>query len=297
MVRSKCCPLGSPKKNAFSEKSLFARLAIILAGVVVNFLFGVVAFAGIYSTIGIPTPRGEVVVTDVKADSPAAAAGLQSDDVITSFTNEAGEPVSLTTSDAFIAYVESHGEEEITFTIQRGEEQQTLQAIPQLVTVDGQEAIRIGIGLSDSELLFYPWWQMPLRGAVVGLQDSVNLAVFIVQALRDMVVQSFQEGTLPKELSGPVGIVDQTYQSGMLQQGWLARLNWMALISVNLAIMNLLPIPALDGGRAVFLLLEPILGKARRLRWETWANNYGMMLLLGLIVLITLKDIWQIVVR
>src|SRR5690606_14538319 len=116
---------------------------------------------------------------------------------------------------------------------------------------------------------------------------------FILMSLADMVGQAVRTGQVPSDLAGPVGIVDQSVQSGMLDT-WLGRANWVGLISINLAIMNLLPIPALDGGRTLFLFLEPLLGKARRQRCELTANNYGMFFLLALILLVTLKDVYLI---
>lgn len=290
-------PEGVTHENRYSQKSIPARMTILLAGVVVNFVFGILAFAGIYSTIGIPAERGNVVVTNVVEGSAAAQAGFQSDDVITAFTNDEGQRISLSESQQFIEFVSDHPEKELQVFVRRGEEEQILLATPEKNEETGEVQGRLGVGLSDSELVFYPWWQMPFRGMLVGLQESIRLSGFILVSLKDMVVSTVQKGQVPSDLSGPVGIVDQTYQSGILQDGWLGRLNWMALISVNLAIMNLLPIPALDGGRALFLLTEPILGKDRRTRWEQWANNYGMMFLLALIVLITAKDVWKIFVR
>ncbi len=292
-------PEGVTEKNRYSQKSLPARMTILLAGVAVNFVFGILAFAGIYSTIGIPTPLDAVNITDVAEDSVASRVGLQVDDSIIAFLDDSGERIQLTSSQPFITFISERADKQVQLVVRRaGENEELVMTVtPEKMETDGEEYGRLGVGLSDSELRFYPWWQMPFRGMVVGLEESIRLGGFILVALRDMVVTSFQEGQLPSELSGPVGIVDQTYQSGILQDGWLGRLNWMALISVNLAIMNLLPIPALDGGRAVFLLTEPFLGKGRRTRWEQLANNYGMMFLLGLIILITAKDVWQIFVR
>lgn len=290
-------PPGVTADNRYSQKSIPARMAILLAGVAVNFLFGIIAFAGIYSAVGIPTARGEVVVTDVMEESAAVVAGIQADDTIVAFIDDGGQRVVLSESEPLITFISEHPEKEVQLVIRRNAEEQVVTATPEKLAQAGEVQGRLGIGLSDSELRFYPWWQMPFRGVWVGITESIRLGGFILISLRDMVVTSFQEGQIPADLSGPVGIVDQTYQSGILQDGWLGRLNWMALISVNLAIMNLLPIPALDGGRALFLLTEPLLGKERRTRWEQWANNYGMMFLLALIVLITAKDVWQIFIR
>lgn len=279
---------GIPESRMFARQSQSKRLIIILAGVAVNFLFGIAAFMGLFSVIGIPTPKGFVLVTAVSPGSPAETAGLAVNDQVISFS-AVGEAISVSASQPLIDAIERHRGEAVTLRVRRDSQE-----------IDVSAALRsekpvndglLGVALEDTDLKFYPWWQMPFRGALQGLRDSLNLSRLVVSALGDMVARLVTKGEIPKDITGPVGIVDQAIQNEVLKQGVPGALNFAGQLSINLAIMNLLPIPALDGGRAIFVLLERALGRARRIRWEQKANLVGFIFLLSLILLVTAKDI------
>jgi len=116
------------------------------------------------------------------------------------------------------------------------------------------------------------------------------LSYLIVTSLGQIVGNLFH-GHVPQEVAGPVGIFKQASQAGFFSHGVLELINFAGLLSVNLAVMNVLPIPALDGGRALFIILEKIIGKKRVQLFEGYANYGGFALLMIMIVLITLKDI------
>jgi len=281
------------EQSKFASKSIGKRLFILLAGISVNFLFGALAFAYIYSRIGIPTPTGKVEISEVVENSPAKAAGFQLGDRIVAA--QADPDKEFTSSNQFIYFISQHQGETVEVVLEREAQQQIASVYIRTPEETGPNEGAVGLLLSDNELKFYPWWQMPFRGMGVGFQEAFGLALLIVDALKQMLADLFLRGTVPKDVSGFVGIVDQAVQVEAVKQGFMSNLNTAALLSINLAIMNLLPIPALDGGRAVFVLAEPLLGKKRRARWEQKANTVGFVFLLGLIVLITLKDIVGII--
>lgn len=280
--------------QAYRNKPIWARLTILLAGVFVNFVFGVVCFAVIYSVQGIPeVTQTQVYIAAVDPTSPAAEYGLQEGDVVFAAGDSAESLTQVQTSSDLIAVISSIPDSDFVLQYERGEEM-----IQETVPLrDPNENGRLGVSLSNStvDFKFYPWWQMPLRGTVVGVQDSLALGKLILQSLSSMVGNLVSQGTVPSDLKGPIGIVEETYKSGILAEGWQGSVNWLGLISVNLAIMNLLPLPVLDGGRSLFLLLEPVLGRQRRLRWEQRANSVGMLLILGLFVVISISDVIGIV--
>lgn len=285
------------ESQKFTSKTELQRLFIILAGVVVNFVFGVLAFAYIYSRVGIPTPTGQVEIVEVLPDSPAAEAGLEVGDAIrvVEAPSEQAPALAPTTTGEFITWVSQQSGQNINLTLERAGATQSA-----LLYVRTQEEIptgegAIGIGLSDTDLKFFPWWQMPFRGMWVGVQDALAMGRLILDTLGMMLVNLITKGVVPTEVSGPIGIVSQAYEFEAVKQGFLGNLNTAALLSINLAIMNLLPIPALDGGRAIFIMMEPFIGRERRRRWEGKANAVGFMFLIVLIVLITVKDIVGIV--
>lgn len=281
------------RNHAFSQKPIWQRAVVLLGGVAVNFLFGALAFAAIYTKVGIPEPYGYVKVTAIEEGAPASQTALAVDDVLIGFRDREQTVVTPTNAE-FTGYIAEHLGQEVTIVYQRNREEQSVPLRLRTKEEIPAGGGAMGVGIEDTRFVFYPLWQRPFRGIVVGTSESLKLGLLIVRGLGEMVGQIFTRGQIPDELSGPIGIVSETQKSGILEDGWLGRLNWMALISVNLAIMNLLPIPALDGGRTLFLLLEPVLGSDRRLRWERQANYYGMLFLLGMIVLISLKDIWKI---
>ena len=140
----------------------------------------------------------------------------------------------------------------------------------------------------------HPWWQMPFKSALYGLEQAIGLGILILQALGTMVQQLLRQGVVSEDLAGPVGIVHQAQESGLFSEGFLAILSFTGMLSINLAIMNVLPIPPLDGGRALFIILENFLGKNITQRVEQVVNYGGYVLLLMLIVLVTARDIFRL---
>lgn len=282
---------GVSAERMFTHKPQWSRLVIVLAGVAVNFVFGILAFAALFSIIGIPTPRGFVEVTEITAGSPAEMAGFALGDMVQTFTVD-GAAEKIQDSQRFIQLIEENKGKTVEIAVRRNGDEFLL--APQLRAEKPVDDGYLGVGLDDTDQKFYPWWQMPVRGVWRGLQDSLMLGRLVVQALGDMVGRLVTRGEVPKDLAGPVGIVDQAYQADILSQGPLATIHFAGQLSVNLAIMNLLPIPALDGGRAVFIVLESVIGKKRRALWEQKANMAGFVFLVGLILLVTAKDIFNL---
>jgi len=137
---------------------------------------------------------------------------------------------------------------------------------------------------------------MPFRGTWYGIKQAVGLGYLIIQALFQMVVQLAVTGQVPKDVAGPVGIVYEAQQGNIITDDFWSNLGFAGMLSINLGVMNLLPIPALDGGRALFILLEKIFGKKHIQKIEAYANYGGFALLILLILMITYKDIMRIIV-
>lgn len=285
----------------FYEKSAAARLAVILAGATVNFIFGVIAFSVVFSLVGIPRQPTQAVVAEVRADSPAAQAGLQPQTAIIGMITSTGS-IPIKSYDEVVKAVNAHKGETVTLQLQGPCQRDVCQEKYWEVTVrlrtDAQTPAgsgSLGVSFEQEVLTFYPWYQMPFRGAWFGIQQAVLLGWSILQALGSMVHDLVTRGILPSEVAGPVGIIHQASSSGVLTQGILSIILFAGMLSINLAIMNVLPIPALDGGRAVFILLEMIVGKKRVQAVEGYANYGGYALLLGLIILVTARDIFRII--
>lgn len=279
----------------FYAKSKRARLLILLAGVFMNFVFGVLAFAIVFTRNGIPELTNSPRVGVVAENSPAQTAGVQPGEVITQVQIDSLTSEHIADSSEFVAVVNENLGKTLTVTLEKDglSRQVEIYARPQSERPAGEGAI--GIAFDAIELRFYPWWQMPFRGMWVGLQQSVGLSWLILQAFADIFVKLFTQGQVPEGVAGPVGIVHQATKLGLFQEGWATILNFAGMLSINLAILNLLPIPALDGGRAMFVLLETFIGKRRRAQIEGRLNYVGFGVLLLLIVAITLKDVIVVV--
>lgn len=275
---------------AFFMVPAWKRMLVVLAGATVNFVFGVIAFGAIYSRHGIPTDLNAIRVEEVAPGSPAAAAGLPTNSLVVK-VEVGSQVVEVKKGEDLIKTVADHRGETVQLVTQEGIEYQVYVRKSEEVP-EGQGAL--GVVLTDFEMRFYPWWQMPFRGIWVGLKAAVSFGGLILQALGTMVRDLVLMGQVPADVAGPVGIVYQAEKEGFLREGFWTQLNFAAILSINLAIMNVLPFPALDGGRGFFLGLEMLLKKRIKPQIEQWINGVGFMLLIGLIVLISIRDVGRV---
>ncbi len=273
----------------FYTKSKLRRLCIIYAGAAMNLLLGALIFAGIYTVMGIPTSLPHPRIDQIVEHSPAQIAGIQPGDEILQV-----EGKLIKNSQEFITAIqEKRGSTLGLVWIRGGKEYQGSVYVRTLEETPEKEGA-LGVVLIDTELRQYPRWQMPFLGIKQGVQDSIMFSRMILTVLGDMVAGLFTRGKIAGDVSGVIGIVYTTQKEHVFDRGWLAIANFTALISLNLGIINILPIPALDGGRAVFVLLEGLIGKRRRMIAENYANTVGMVILVGLLVVISVKDVWMI---
>ena len=275
---------ANPARAFFSQKKR-VRLLVLSAGVVMNFLLGVGLFSVIYSRLGIPTKTETVRIMEVTADSPAAAAGIKPNEVVIAVGRE---PIKST--DRFIELVNTYQGKEVEITLgdgTKGKYGRIVMVTPRANPPDGEGAL--GVVISSVEMKQFPWWQMPMRGAWVGLKEAVAWGVTIGGGLGKMVSRWIVAGEAPRDVAGPVGILQLT--GDVKRAGILALLQFMGVLSVNLAVLNLLPVPALDGGRLVFLAVEAVTRKKIKPGIERMIHAGGMILLLGLMVVVTVNDV------
>ncbi len=279
------------ENGRFYDKPARARAVILTAGVIMNFLLGILLFAVVYSFVGIPVKTDRVRIVEVVADSPAAVAGVAIDERVAEFRfGEITEKISDTTQ--LVKLVTENAGNEIDLLVMGKEGGERLVKVtPRKDPPAGQGAL--GVILSNVELTKFPWWQMPFRGAVVGLSEAIAWGRDIAGGLGKMVYGLVTGKGVPKDLAGPVGIYQVSGQ--VIKQGVLATLQFIGILSVNLAVLNILPFPALDGGRLIFLGVEKLIGKKRKNTVEGYVNTAGMVFLLSVMALITLRDIFRLV--
>lgn len=292
---------GIELSGSFYEKSKKARLEVILAGVVFNFIFGILAFAVVFYQLGIPTPLdNQARIQTVSSDSPAAKANLLANTNIVAFkvneqwieTNDIpkvqefvaahlGETVSIRTTSICDQEKCPDQYQESSIYLRTKEE-----------TPSGEGTM----GITFSEAIFknYPWYLMPLMTIFHAFKQSIALSWLIIQSLGQLLVDLFSGKGVQQEIAGPIGIVDQASTYGFFDGGILSIINFAALLSINLGIMNLLPIPALDGGRAVLVILEKFFKRQKIDKISSYLNYFGYISLLALMVIVSFNDIRNI---
>ncbi len=275
--------------DSFSHKDPWRRAVVLAAGVIMNVLFAFFVLS-IGFSVGLPgmantdTDSGAIVsnqhlqIVQVEPSSPAEEAGLQAGDIITSIDNT--EPQSV---EEFQSYTEPRLGEQLVITYTRGELTDTTTVIPTSVYEAGKGAI--GIGLAETALVRYPWYQ----AIWMGLKATISLFVQILVGFAMLVWALVTGAGGAIDVAGPVGVAVLTGQ--VAQLGFVYVLQFVAFLSINLAIINAIPFPALDGGRLLFLLIEKIRGKAMRQRTEALINTVGFFTLILLVLIVTFRDI------
>ena len=258
-------------KNSFAGKPKRVRLLVLLAGAVMNFLLGVVLFAAIYTRLGIPEKVDYLVVTAVAKDSPAEEAGIKLEDKLIDFS----------ATDKFIAFINEHRGQEVRLRLKDGRE---VLVTPRLAEATPQGEGALGVAITNVDVVLYPFWQRPFRGMWFGLKEAVGWGKEILWSLTKINA---------KDVAGPVGIYE--ISKDVTKQGWIAILRFVAILSVNLSILNLLPLPALDGGRLIFIGIEAVRKKRVKPEWEQAIHLAGIVLLIGLMVLVTINDVRRLI--
>lgn len=283
--------LSSPE--AFFNKPIWQRAGVLLAGVIMNFILGVFVFGIVYTHVGIPTKTDKVTISGVGENTPAMAAGIRAGEVVKKISQ--GETdVAFVGMEDFVKKIDVLKGKEIEITlIDNGGKDHIVKVTPRLNPPAGEGAL--GVALSSMEMKMYPVWQRPFRGAAYGLTEAWSWGKEIAGNL-GMVFWGIVTGKgLPKDVSGPIGIYQVSKE--VYKIGWVAVLQFMGVLSINLAILNVMPFPALDGGRIAFLFVEKIIGKKLKNRIEGYVHTVGMIFLLGLMAVITFRDIWKLIVK
>lgn len=271
-------------KDRFYNKPSWQRALVFTAGVMMNFLLGVALFATIYSIIGIPTKTPRVHIGEVTAGSPAEIVGLKTDEIVFGFEE----------TDKLVSFINENKGKEIALTIinKEGMERE-VKVTPRENPPPGEGSL--GVVLTSVEFLKFPWWQMPFRGVVVGLKEAMAWGKEIAGGLWQIVYGLITGKGVTAEVKGPIGIYEISGQ--VVKQGIIPTLQFIGVLSVNLAILNIMPLPALDGGRLLFLPVEWIIGKKRKNKVEGVVNTVGMIFLLSLMLLITVRDVIGLIKR
>lgn len=277
------------RSKYFWAKSRGQRALILSAGVFMNFLLAV-AITTLLLTRGITEPTKIVHVETVVAGSPAALGGLQVQDVVKSVQyaeNTGIQTKDLSEPQELIDIVKAHAGTTVTLTIIRNNTSLTISLIPRTNPPQGEGPL--GVAVSNLEKHKYPLYQAPFLAVKINVERMWMMLTSLGSVIAKLVTgQKIATG----EISGPIGIAQVTGEA--VKYGFDAVLEFMAILSLNLALLNILPFPALDGGRLAFVIADKF-GKKARPAVERMIHQIGMIILMALILLVTVNDILRIV--
>ncbi|MBI3255932.1 MAG: RIP metalloprotease RseP [Candidatus Andersenbacteria bacterium] len=278
---------ANPAQTSFAAKSAPWRITILAAGVAMNMVLAV-GLLTVQSGLGSPSVVTEgnaaslvdlhTYIVDIAANSPAKEAGVQAFDRIVSIEGE-GSPSIATVQQV----TNEHKGGQVTIEIERAGEHKTLEITARANPPEGEGSL--GVSLAATGLAKTSWWMAP----VVGINRTWQMTGAIVQGFSTLAQQLISGQSLGGSVTGPIGIAVYTNEAAKLGPSYF--LEFAAMISINLALINILPLPALDGGRILFVLFEVVFRRRIPGKFEGWAHAAGFALLIGLMVLITLKDV------
>ena len=303
--REKLTPLQEAmvkdKTRWFLKKPYGPRAAIVIAGPLFNFLFAWVLAAGMYYTIGLPKIiDGPVTVGGVSPGMPAEVAGLQVGDRILTVNGE-----QVDTYKELIEIVRGSSGQPLTVSIERPHKEGSEAAgekvdlvinpkagNPELDALEGSSSdkptYRIGIAPTFKNVEYEDIGLVRALGA--GKDQVVGLSLQTLRVLKGLLTGLINP---QKAIGGPIEIIKQTAQSA--NEGWIAVISMMIFLNVTLGVMNLLPVPVLDGGHLVLFTLEFIRGRPLSMRFQEYAMRVGMTLLLLLMVFAIGNDIRRLI--
>ncbi|KAA0205712.1 RIP metalloprotease [Candidatus Uhrbacteria bacterium] len=291
-------PEDAQDADSLLAKNGWQKFAILAAGVTMNWLTAAVIFTLGFS-IGVPAvldglPDRAVVsdtkvqIMDVVTGTAADKAGLKPGDALVSI-----DGIDIPDADTARLQLNARGIEEAELTLVLDRRGERIDVVSRPEYLEQLNRAALGIALADTGTVRFPVWLAIGEGVTL----TARYTWMIIAGFGQLILGLFN-GKTSAELSGPVGIAVMT--GGIVQQGAWAAAQFAAILSLNLAVINFLPIPALDGGRAVFVVLEGIRRKKNNMRTEAIVHQIGFITLMLLVLLVTIQDlrrygatIWQ----
>ncbi len=269
----------SEKKISFYFQNVYKRMAIVLAGPIANFIFAILLFTVLFRIEGTATMLP--IIDSVVENSPASVAGLQKDDKILQINDQ--KIADFTQMQQFV-YLRAG--EELNIIISRNNEEILFKITPKTsVTKDffGNE-IKAGlIGVVGGK---YIYEKLNLNESFIKAnKETYNLSFAVLGAIKDLIIGKRSI----KELGGPIKIAQ--YSGKSVSMGFVVILWFMAMISINLGVLNLLPLPILDGGHFFYYIIEAIRGKPLPEKIQQYGFHFGLAIVLTLMLFTTFNDI------
>jgi len=270
------------EERSFQKQSVLKRMGIVAAGPLFNFLFAIIAFSLIYS-IGVPVSTSKV--GSVLEKSAALSAGIQKGDRIIGID---GKDVSRWAE--LVDIISKSNGRQMKFTIDRNNKVHDIYVIPEAVKVKnifGEEiqSYKIGIAISSETII-------ERLNPFLALAEGADRTWWFTKLTFLTIVKIIQRVVSPKTLGGPILIAQMSGEYA--KQGLIPFIFFMSVLSINLGVLNLLPIPVLDGGHLFFYLIEIITGKEINVKWREISQQLGFFLLILLMIFVFYNDIIKI---
>jgi regulator of sigma E protease len=268
----------APYDRQFASKTAGQKAMQLFAGPLMNFILAIILFLIIGIAQGVPVD--EAKMGEILPDTPAEQAGLMANDEIIKI-----EDTTISTWEEFTTIVRQSPGEELSITVLRNGEEEILNMIPKEAEAMNEKGETVTIG----QIGVYQAFEKSIIGTVqYGFEQTYTITRMVLTNLGMLIT-----GQVPLEiLSGPVGIYDATDQ--VVQSGFISLIMWTAMLSVNLGIVNLVPLPALDGGRLLFVGIEKLRGKPVPPEKEGIFHFIGFAFLMLLMIVVTWNDIQRL---
>lgn len=282
------------KNRALINKHPLAQIAVLFGGVLFNFLFAWVLFSASFM-LGAPTPadptqneQGKLIISQILPNSPADESGLKVGDQILNLEAQDGKQIKKTTPTAVSEFIQQHVGEEIVFTVLHMGEQSTSTVV--LTPAQGiltQSPSKPAVGIAMNYIVEKPLGLF--KSVYYGTIASFEALGQVTKGLFTLFKNAFTEGINWNQVAGPVGIVGVVSDASSI--GFIYLLHVIAFISINLVVINLIPLPALDGGRIVMVATEWVIRRKIPTFIVTGLNLIGFSLLILFMVFVTYHDI------
>lgn len=253
--------------RSFSSKNSWQKLSIVIAGSLFNFLLSIILFSIVLGSRGVST----TVITDIKKDSPAYLSGIQLGDKLIKIDEK-----NITSFEEFVMEVNQSNGSIVTVTVKRSDETISLSIIPELTNINGKPQYLIGVSTLKN-LNF-------IESIKYGLIESITTTRDMLKSFASLFVKFDKDS-----FGGPITILKLSTETA--KSGLINSLIFMAVLSINLALFNLIPFPALDGGWVLVCIIELIIGRKLNENKVGVLNYIGFVILIGVMILVTIKDI------
>lgn len=265
-----------PRDKKFSVKTFGQKFMTVIAGIMNNFILAIVLFF-LFSLFN-GAPQNKAIVGEVSSDFPAYTSGLQSGDQIVKLNGK-----NASSYDLLALELQVNSGDEISLEILRNGEIKTVNIKPKKIKVDGKVTYKYGFGINDEVK----------KGFIPSVIYAFSKTISLVHQMILIIIYLFTGNLGVNSLAGPVGIFNVVGSAS--SAGFWSLVSLTAFLSINVGFINLLPLPAFDGGRLLFVIIEKIKGKPVDPKFENTIHAIGFFLLMALMLYITYNDIIKLV--